>query len=186
MKLFQKICSLLLTAVFAVLPYLSIMPALQLSANAERWEWDGLTEPFERGTGSEEDPYIIASASQLAYFAASVNAGNDYSNKYLVLATDICLEELDWTPIGCSESKPFRGSFNGCNFRIDGIALNGFAGKAIGLFGYNEGVISNLIIGWEGSAETRVINLDALRSVTARRETICGGFVAGYNTGTIS
>ncbi len=56
--------------------------------------WDGtVAESFERGSGTSADPYIIANAQQLAYFASKVNGGTTYKGKYIKLESDIRLND---------------------------------------------------------------------------------------------
>lgn len=48
------------------------------------------------------------------------------------------------TPIGASAAQPFRYSYNGSSYQITGVS---FTGKTcVGLFGYNTGTLSNIII----------------------------------------
>ena len=45
--------------------------------------WDGsVAESFDSGTGTEDDPYIIKTAEQLAYLAQYVNSGAMYMAYY--------------------------------------------------------------------------------------------------------
>ena len=56
---------------------------------------------FAGGSGTEEDPYQIATADQLVAFAASVNDGSAkvYGGQFIVLTEDLDLTGIDWTPI---------------------------------------------------------------------------------------
>ncbi len=50
--------------------------AVPVSARAETDVWDGtIASGFAGGTGTENDPYQINTAEELAYFAKSVNGG---------------------------------------------------------------------------------------------------------------
>ncbi len=60
--------------------------------------WNGtIAEGFATGTGTEDDPYIIANADQLAYFGAVVGGmrgaaeGKNFKNEYVKLVADINL-----------------------------------------------------------------------------------------------
>lgn len=44
---------------------------------------------FSGGSGTQADPYQIASTSDLNQLATDVNGGNGYSGKYFVLTADI-------------------------------------------------------------------------------------------------
>lgn len=61
-------------------------------------QWDGsIAEGFAGGSGAEGDPYLIYTAAQLAYLAKSVNEGNSYKGKYILLANDLCLNDETFT-----------------------------------------------------------------------------------------
>lgn len=62
------------------------------------------------GEGTENNPYIIASAGNWNYISNQVNGGDKtYSGKFLALTSDINVN----TMIGEDESKSFRGTFDG-------------------------------------------------------------------------
>lgn len=70
---------------------------------------------------SEADGKIhIATPEQLAGFAKSVNEGNVYSGKEIVLDSDIDLNYIEWTPIACTVAvgNGFGGTFDGNNHTI--------------------------------------------------------------------
>lgn len=46
--------------------------------NAQVSVWDGTAEPWSQGSGTQEDPYLIESAQNLAYLSEAVN--KSYSN----------------------------------------------------------------------------------------------------------
>ena len=68
------------------------------------------THPFNvvrlNGSGTAEDPFIIASDTDWDIFANTVNQGNTYSDKYVSLTDDITVS----TMVGTSE-HPFAGTF---------------------------------------------------------------------------
>ena len=103
----------------------------QLNGNS----WDGtIATGFEGGDGSSNDPYIIATASQLAYLAQQVNGGNAYEGKYFRQTANFDLAGKKWTPIGAGNSKPFKGKFDGNNHEIFGLKVE--TDWYAGLFGY--------------------------------------------------
>ena len=139
--------------------------------SAEVSAWDGsVAAGFESGSGTEEDPYIIKTAPQLAYLAQSVNSGITYKGQYILLVNDIVLNTSDmfatdengnitgaasgktpteWTAIGYwnSDKRPFCGAFDGNNHKIEGIYINKPNSDDQGFFGYClESVIKNLNI----------------------------------------
>lgn len=75
----------------------------------------------------------ISTPQDLADFAASVNAGNDFSGKKVVLAANIDLSGIaDWTPIGMGDHY-FKGEFDGQGHTISNLTQT--SGTRMGLFG---------------------------------------------------
>ncbi len=125
--------------------------------------WGGsVAEGFESGSGTESDPYVITTAEQLAYLAKTVNEGNDYSGKYILLGNDIFLNDVSaenwtsnavqWTPIGQMEiytmpdfdEEFFCGNFDGGNHVVSGLYIDSEYGDK-GLFGHaKNATIKNL------------------------------------------
>lgn len=113
--------------------------------------WDGsIDSQFEGGTGTETDPYLIATASQLAFLAQVTNDKNvfTYSSKYYKLINDIDLDNIPWTPIGvfyhgsgmndASINMAFNGVFDGNGKTISNLKINNVEKtntRAFGLFG---------------------------------------------------
>ena len=61
---------------------------------SENKVWQGVVgRSFESGTGTEDDPYIIANAEQLAYFASKSSSAFT-NNKYFKLVNDISLNDV--------------------------------------------------------------------------------------------
>ncbi|MBR6428108.1 MAG: peptidoglycan-binding protein [Clostridia bacterium] len=131
--------------------------------------WDGTaSRGFAGGSGTEADPYVVSNASQLAYLASSVAGGTTYYNKYIVLTSDITLNDTadwdswdfnnrpanEWTPIGIytnySTIKPFRGSFDGQGHTVYGLFCSENKKSFYGLFGYvganSSGCIKNISV----------------------------------------
>ena len=121
--------------------------------------WDGsIADGFASGTGTEDDPFIIETAAQLAYFALSVDEGNDYLGQFVKLANNIKLndgnlnvKELDdtglnkWNAIGESKSS-FMGTFDGDNHVISGMYGQGLFHFITGSV-KNVGVVNSHLIG---------------------------------------
>lgn len=89
------------------------------------------------GTGTQTDPFIITTAEELQ------NINNNVTAHY-VLGNNIDLTGMDFTPIGNVDNGAFSGSFDGNGYSISN--LNVYSGKYAGLFGYNEGIIKNVIL----------------------------------------
>ena len=73
------------------------------------------------GSGTDSDPYIISSASDLSYVAYMVNVegSKDYADAVYVLGDNIDLTGKFWSPIGTEENK-FNGKFYYRNYKITG------------------------------------------------------------------
>lgn len=71
--------------------------------------WDGTTaSSFYGGSGSESDPYQIRTGAELVYFTSLVNAGDDFSGKYVKLMNDIDMNRHSF-----SVTSLFAGTFDG-------------------------------------------------------------------------
>jgi uncharacterized repeat protein (TIGR02543 family) len=64
------------------------------------------------GGGSEDDPYRISTAEQLAVLSKNAQNGNDYSGKFVALTDDVEFND-EWQSIG-----PFAGDFDGNGYTI--------------------------------------------------------------------
>ncbi|MBR4545887.1 MAG: bacterial Ig-like domain-containing protein [Oscillibacter sp.] len=113
------------------------------AAGVSVWDGTAATE-FAGGKGTQEKPYLIETAQQLAYLAQSVNSGTSYGGEYISLQADLDLSRLPWTPIG-TEKKYFSGTFLGNAHTISNLYVNAPSANNQGLFGYcNSSKISNL------------------------------------------
>ncbi len=101
------------------------------------------------GSGSAEDPYLIADASQLRWFAAQVN-DNGKSTICAQLTADIDLKDEEWTPIGKGSSydNVYKGTFDGNSREIKNLYVTGTTSNHYGLFGVlgAGGTIRNLTV----------------------------------------
>ncbi|MDH6341580.1 hypothetical protein M2480_000963 [Parabacteroides sp. PFB2-12] len=113
---------------------------------------------FERGSGTEDDPFLIVNASQLKKLVDDVSHGEGYFNKHFKLKTDIHVTISEWTPIGFLirgekyiSFFPFKGTFDGNEHTISGNLISSKY-STLAFFGCIEGaIIRNLNI----SAEIR-------------------------------
>ncbi len=113
------------------------------------------TTYFDSGEGTEDKPYIIKTAQQLANLAYWVNSGNATAGTYYQLGANIDLGLYqEWTPIGTREHK-FAGIFDGNNYnnyKVSNLAIGSESAPAQnsskGLFGYvgQNGVVKNLTV----------------------------------------
>lgn len=85
--------------------------------------WDGqASSTFAEGDGTQNNPYRIKSACELAFLAKSVNMGESYAGKYLVLDCDIDLNHIEWQPIGNGVNN-FSGTFDGNGYSISNLKI---------------------------------------------------------------
>ena len=118
---------------------------------------------FSGGDGSQNNPYIIKTAAELAQLATYINVSAStvaYCDKYYKLNNDIDLSDYQtgngWVPIGMNSSYCFKGIFDGNNKKITGLYINKYG--SVGLFGYiqnatvkNLGVIDADVTSMNGS-----------------------------------
>lgn len=145
--------------------------AVPVSARAEgetvdTWDGTAIVGGFAAGDGTQDDPFQIETAAQLAHFAKTVNEGEAYLYKYIVLTADIDLANKEWTPIG-NHSNPFKGNFNGDNHTVTGMQISGELDR-VGLF---------------GECTKHNVN-SAIKNITVKDSVICGinfvGAIVGY------
>ena len=106
------------------------------------------------GSGTEEDPYIIATTDDMDELASQVNNGNNYSGTYFLMTADLDYSGKTYTPVG-NEDNPFKGHFDGNFHSISNVVINAPGADDQGLFGYIgiAGTVANLVIG-SGSSIT--------------------------------
>ena len=154
------------------LSYILLFLVLGMSLTAQS-VWDGKREAIVNGSGTENDPYLIENAQNLAWLVYLVNW--DYSRwtsgKYFLLTTDINLNgsaDNQWIPIGAGPStdshKFFDGVFDGDFHEITGLYIDNnnvindnnsmWVSSYAGFFTElgNNAVIKNLYL--EGSVES--------------------------------
>ncbi|MBE5763015.1 MAG: hypothetical protein E7338_02190 [Clostridiales bacterium] len=88
-----------------------------------------------RGSGTKVDPYQIGDAEELGAFRDIINGLSAVTEKHAILTKDIVFDtETKWTPIG-TDTKPFKGTFDGNGYTIKGLTINADDGERGGLFG---------------------------------------------------
>lgn len=160
---------------FSILLALCMALSLCVAACAE-------TSPYAGGSGTEEDPYQIATAEQLLALSAAVNDGsaNGYPGAFFVLTADIDLKDIPWQPIGHMDltdmsnySCMFMGTLDGQGHTISNIYFRSDVSVCgVGVVGMSLGEVKNLTV----------------KNVDIRCEDTCSmaiGGVVGYNMGTI-
>lgn len=165
----------LLTLVIAALILLLCLTLFALSLEntcmpafaADSPIWDGTADTSFDGQGTEEEPFLIFSAEELAGLSVLINLNDvDYNSAsvYYRLENNIVLNDTSdwagwggyrdsdealadgirsWTPIG-TDSYPFCANFDGSNKSVSGVYMDA-NGDRKGLFGYAAtAVIKNL------------------------------------------
>lgn len=153
----------------AALVWIAVPVSARAEGKTDTWDGTTIADKFAAGDGTQGNPFQIETAAQLAYFAKTVNEGEAYLHKYIVLTADIDLANKEWTPIG-NYSNPFKGNFNGDNHTVTGIQISGELDR-VGLFG-----------------ECIKFNVNsAIKNITVKDSVICGinfvGAIVGYAEG---
>lgn len=148
-----------------------------------------------KGNGTESEPYLISSQTDLETFAKDVNSGNSYEGKFIKLTDNIeCNYNRynQWTPIG-NYSNEFKGTFDG-NKKIISCLYKGSL-IYVGLFGINNGTIKNIGItdsffcATSYSGGISGINKGTITNCYVRNREVIGdkyvGGLCGANSGTL-
>lgn len=174
MKTRNRVISLLLTACMM----LSLCAALPMLASAEVVStsgWDGMTATKPEGTGTKDDPYLIASAENLLWLQKQIPAADavgdthadvvagkytaKFAGEYFLQTQDIDLNGKNFASIGYYYSNAnrmgaFGGTYDGQGFAIrNGKIVSKNAGYHLnrnwghGLFGMIYGAtIKNIVL----------------------------------------
>ena len=179
---------------------IGIIAVSRCFANDVKDCWDGtVAETYDGGDGTQENPYQIANAEQLALLAQQTNNGIG-ANAYYILIDDICLNEeggrQNWTPIGVPNAF-FGGHFDGNDKTISGLCHvqdETTTDPIVGLFGctdgaeiknvrmtsfeiHNEAQYVGALVGYAG--RTNILNC-SLEDSEIYSETGCVGGLIGY------
>lgn len=155
---------------------------------------------FAGGTGTQADPYRIATEAQLRYLAESINADVDWCGAYFLQTADIALSG-EWLPIGWAlngevngkktaiAAYPFRGNYDGGDHTISGLRIGSEDAPAdqmaSGLFGLTAGELSTNDL----PTDQRMVTLknihlaDIAIYVATRYETFTGGLAGSAQNG---
>ncbi|MDE6649610.1 MAG: Ig-like domain-containing protein [Muribaculaceae bacterium] len=160
------------------------------------------------GAGTEESPYIIASAADLRYLSDKVNSGTTFEGNYFKQTADITInsapydseefktQEL-WIPIGKDINHPFKGVYNGDNHTISGICIVDNpelydSDNCYGLFGYTYNAsilnvrISNSYINSDLKSVAAVINYAEGYSGSISNCHVVNSYIRGINAAGIA
>lgn len=151
-----------------------LQPMVQANGVPEEDKWDGETKTKPAsGIGTKDDPYLIGTGAELAWFANRVNSGK--ITLCAKLTADIDLNGHPWTPIGTA-AKSYQGMFDGCNSIVHGLHISNES--YAGLFG---------VIGKSGIVEhLKVAGTISIVSVSGNGvDNVGAGGIAGYCMGTV-
>ena len=153
----KKILSLLVTMGLAA----SLVPVSVFADGTEVWD-GSIAGSFAGGKGTKDDPYQIATGSQLAYLGESMKSGTygeKFQDTYFELTEDIDLGGKEWTPIGYTaadlimgghEYFVFSGNFDGNGYTIKNLTIgtetSPYSGDVCGLFGATSGTIEDVVL----------------------------------------
>ncbi len=125
-------------------------PAIDGSTNGENTLYAG-------GKGTEEEPYLIATAEQLnnvrynldACFEQTADIDLSLFSEWMPIGTVYSSEEYtEFFNIDNGENLPFTGCYNGGGYKIDNMSIHNPLYENVGLFGYCGGkaYISNIVL----------------------------------------
>lgn len=152
--------NILKKTVALVMAFFLAVCSFQMLALAQNG-WDGVEETKPSGKGTKNEPYLISSPEELAWYRTQINKYDNTSCAKLL--ADIDLNGKEWMPIGRQNSDEgfyYAGDFDGNGHTVRGLYINasnadsisydyGFFGTIRGLSETNRAAISNLTI--EGS-----------------------------------
>ncbi len=151
-----------------------LQPMVQANGVPEEDKWDGETKTRPAsGIGTKDDPYLIGTGAELAWFADQVKNGS--VALCARLTAEIDLNGHPWTPIGTA-AKSYQGIFDGCNSIVHGLHISNES--YAGLFG---------VIGKSGIVERlKVAGTISIVSVSGNSvDKVGAGGIAGYCMGTV-
>ena len=102
---------------------------ITITLTRKLWTDEGVRSESLLGSGTEDDPYIIASASDFGLMAYLINSGavneNDvsYAECHYKLTSNIDFEGNYWSPIGDSVEHAFKGSIDLGGYSITNLLL---------------------------------------------------------------
>ena len=181
------------------LRWLAAMLLLVTAMAMPKMAWAQITPKQPNGEGTADSPYQIGTAAELYWFAALVNGTltdvarntsacavlvSDITVNSGVLQSDGSLADASgftaWTPISTDYENSFTGTFDGCNYTISGLYVNG-TDDFVGLFGHiNGAVISNV-----GIVDSYICGRRGVAAVCGYCVGEGGSITNCYNTGTV-
>lgn len=116
---------------------------LASARNADAWDGETVTQPEQK-----DGVYQIATPAELAWLAKSINDNTVSASAKAVLTADIDLGYCEWTPIGQTSGRAYRGSLDGQGHTVSGLYISKAGSGYAGLIGlaYGGTKVSNLTV----------------------------------------
>ncbi len=126
--------------------------------------------------------YTLSNAAGMNWFANEVNAnGNKFDGKTVVLANDIDLANVVWTPVGQTGATQFLGTFDGQGYTIKNLNIDSSTQTGA--------TYSSGLFGWIERKGSDADYLMAVKNLNVEGATVKGhhnvAVIAGYLIGTI-
>lgn len=116
---------------------------LASARNADAWDGETVTRPEQK-----DGVYQIGTPAELAWLAKSINDNTVSASAKAVLTADIDLGYCEWTPIGQTSGRAYRGSLDGQGHTVSGLYISKAGSGYAGLIGlaYGGTKVSNLTV----------------------------------------
>ena len=123
---------------------------IEFKVTVDEWDLPVVEESVDYFIDKANGNYVAVTAQGLRAIAEGINAGTIDSDVNITLNGNIDLAATrsasNWTPIGTSE-KPYTGTFDGKDFKVSNLVIDGGSSSNIGFFGVtHNGEIKNLVI----------------------------------------
>ena len=166
---------------------------------------------FASGSGTEEDPYLIATKEHLNNVRNHLDAHYEMISD-IVFTDDDFANGTGWEPIGYNQQNSFSGVFSGNGHTISGLKISistselwtNYSVRYVGLFGYATGIIRDISLkdvtnyiydhyhdiyvgGLAGYSTAPIVNVSVIGEIRAESGTkdVYVGGVAGVNSASI-
>ena len=116
---------------------------LASARNADAWDGETVTQPEQK-----DGVYQIGTPAELAWLAKSINDNTVSASAKAVLTADIDIGYCEWTPIGQTSGRVYRGSLDGQGHTVSGLYISKAGSGYAGLIGlaYGGTKVSNLTV----------------------------------------
>jgi len=140
-----------------------------------------------KGAGTIKNPFKVKTIEDLICIRELVNSGVGFENQYIKQTADIDMSAVEkWIPIGNKESRVFKGTYDGNGHKISKLYILSEYNENVGLFGYMNGTVANLIVkdAWVGGNCVGIIASDGRMGTIVN--CYADGILYGYGAGGIA